>query len=150
MKVDLAYLDRPHVLVTLAAVLLTLVAAVVAATDTGQVHFQATATILAGQAVLGLLYALWPSGGAWSYRRRVAGGLIALFSGLLVTPIVLFAAGLHSACACATSSSPAAAFPGADARMWQTLAAIGYPILLAVTTATLPRWLGALLHGDQS
>ena len=70
-------IDRPRTLLAAVAALLSAVGCAAALSDDGMSSFELAARVFAGEAAIAALFALWPTRGPWSFRRRALAGAVA-------------------------------------------------------------------------
>jgi hypothetical protein len=90
--------------------------------------------LFAAEATVAVAFALWPSGGHWSLRRRIAAGAVAAPATVLV-PFVATGTSGGWMCSCA---APPVLF-GVDAQGWVVIASVAFPVLIALTAVRLPQ-----------
>jgi hypothetical protein len=126
---------RRTALAALAAILAAL-GALAANADDGMAIWFVAAWMFAGEAVVGGLFALVPSRGRWSQRRRTGAGLVAVIC-TFVAPILIFVRMARAACGCGNAANGymLPTLLGVVAHDLVVVASIAFPVLMAATTA---------------
>jgi hypothetical protein len=131
-------------LVAIAAIFAA-IGAVASNTDQGLMGWELGARAFPVEAVMAAAFALVPSAGSWSRRRRV---LAAVAAGLSTWPSLwlLITTGSRAACGCGDPSSPDFGLPptiaGIAAYDWLVAAAIAIPLLMLASSLDVPRRMG--------
>jgi hypothetical protein len=128
--------DRPRTILAALAASLAGVAAYSAYSDQGMAAYDFAIRFFTLESIVGLAFALWPSGGAWSLRRRCAAAVVAAISTGCV-PFLLVMTSARSACGCGNPANDYRIAPvlGALPHDWVIVATLAFPILMAATTA---------------
>jgi hypothetical protein len=128
--------DLPRSILAALAALLAGVAAYSAYSDQGIASYDFAIRFFTLEAIVGLAFALWPSGGIWSLRRRCAAAVVAAIS-TGAAPFLLVLTSARSACGCGNPANDYRIAPvlGALPHDWVIVATVLFPILMAATTA---------------
>lgn len=128
--------DAPRTALATVAAVMAVLGAVASRADDGMAIWFVAAWVFAGEAVVGGLFALLPSRGRWSPRRRVLAGVVAACSTLLA-PILTFVTMARAACGCGDAANGYAlpTLLGLVAHDWVVIASVAFPVLMASTTA---------------
>jgi hypothetical protein len=128
------------------AAALAAMGAIAAAADDGMAGGPTAAQVFVAEAIIGAVFAALPSNRPWSDRRRTLAGVSALVTSFLALPLA-FLTMARAACGCGDPATGymLPTFFGLVAHDWVIIAAIAFPVLMALTTA---RALGRVRSSD--
>jgi hypothetical protein len=136
-----SWIDPPRVLMAAFAAALATMGALAAQADQSMAIWSVAVQVFAAEGIVGIAFAAFPSGGRWSERRRTLAAVTAALSGILA-PALIFLTMARAACGCgdAATGYMLPTLVGLTAHDWVVIAAVAFPVLMAITTArTLDR-----------
>jgi hypothetical protein len=134
------------------AAVFAVIGAIASNADHGMMGWELGARVFPVEALIAAAFAVVPSAGSWSRRRRV---LAAVTAGVASWPSVLLLITTGSrACVCGDPSSPDfGVLPtifGIAAYDWLVVAALAVPLLMLATSLAMPRRFGRGAAGEDT
>ncbi|MGH2967176.1 MAG: hypothetical protein ACRDMH_17595 [Solirubrobacterales bacterium] len=130
-----SWIDPRRVPLAVVAAALATMGAIAAQADRSMAIWSVAVQVFAAEAIVGITFAAFPSGGSWSERRRTLAGATAALAGILAPALILLTMA-RAACGC---GDPATGYMlptlvGLTAPDWVGISAVAFPVLMALTT----------------